>query len=172
LAVLRQRQIEFDQKLDEASEEYRQLEKERKQTEAELARHNLGKKIRYCARTSVRQYSIFLQLLKWTSNPPSANSPVSSRSTHRRLLPRTRQNLHTALKNGAAERRHPSTDRASHSQRYLTRLKMSIETYTNDSRTARDSDRSSALQTPRAQCHSAAAERRAGQIRRRERLAE
>ncbi|PAV57169.1 hypothetical protein WR25_14064 [Diploscapter pachys] len=45
LAVLRQRQIEFDQKLDEASEEYRQLEKERKQTEAELARHNLGKKI-------------------------------------------------------------------------------------------------------------------------------
>ena len=46
MAVLRQRQIEFDQKLDEASEEYRQLEKERKQTEAELARHNLGKKIR------------------------------------------------------------------------------------------------------------------------------
>lgn len=32
-------------KFEETSEEYRQLEKERKQTEAELARHNLGKKI-------------------------------------------------------------------------------------------------------------------------------
>lgn len=32
-------------KVDEVTDEYRQLEKERKQTEAELARHNLGKKI-------------------------------------------------------------------------------------------------------------------------------
>lgn len=36
-------QINFH--LDECTEEYRQLEKERKQTEAELARHNLGKRI-------------------------------------------------------------------------------------------------------------------------------
>ncbi|CAI5444529.1 unnamed protein product [Caenorhabditis angaria] len=37
--------MQLQTKLDETTEEYRQLEKERKQTEAELARHNLGKKI-------------------------------------------------------------------------------------------------------------------------------
>ncbi|CAJ0578844.1 unnamed protein product, partial [Mesorhabditis spiculigera] len=37
--------IELHGHLDECTEEYRQLEKERKQTEAELARHHLGKKI-------------------------------------------------------------------------------------------------------------------------------
>uniref|UniRef100_A0A0K0CTV4 Schwannomin interacting protein 1 C-terminal domain-containing protein n=1 Tax=Angiostrongylus cantonensis TaxID=6313 RepID=A0A0K0CTV4_ANGCA len=37
--------LESHARLEECCEEYRQLEKERKQTEAELARHNLGKKI-------------------------------------------------------------------------------------------------------------------------------
>ncbi|PIO61506.1 hypothetical protein TELCIR_16970 [Teladorsagia circumcincta] len=37
--------MESHARLEECCEEYRQLEKERKQTEAELARHNLGKKI-------------------------------------------------------------------------------------------------------------------------------
>ncbi|CAB3402067.1 unnamed protein product [Caenorhabditis bovis] len=37
--------MQMQTRIDETSEEYRQLEKERKQTEAELARHHLGKKI-------------------------------------------------------------------------------------------------------------------------------
>ncbi|CAD6195946.1 unnamed protein product [Caenorhabditis auriculariae] len=37
--------VQLHARLEEVSEEYRQLEKERKQTEAELARHHLGKKI-------------------------------------------------------------------------------------------------------------------------------
>ncbi|VDN02706.1 unnamed protein product [Thelazia callipaeda] len=37
--------LELQIRLDESTEQYRQLEKERKKTEAELARHNLGKKI-------------------------------------------------------------------------------------------------------------------------------
>uniref|UniRef100_A0AC34RE14 Uncharacterized protein n=1 Tax=Panagrolaimus sp. JU765 TaxID=591449 RepID=A0AC34RE14_9BILA len=37
--------MELYQKLEEVTDQYRQLEKERKKTEAELARHNLGKKI-------------------------------------------------------------------------------------------------------------------------------
>ncbi|KJH48323.1 hypothetical protein DICVIV_05564 [Dictyocaulus viviparus] len=46
-AVLRRNNalLESHARLEECCEEYRQLEKERKQTEAELARHNLGKKI-------------------------------------------------------------------------------------------------------------------------------
>ncbi|KIH49983.1 hypothetical protein ANCDUO_19941 [Ancylostoma duodenale] len=47
-AILRRNNavMESHARLEECCEEYRQLEKERKQTEAELARHNLGKKIR------------------------------------------------------------------------------------------------------------------------------
>lgn len=47
-AILRRNNamMESQARLEECCEEYRQLEKERKQTEAELARHNLGKKIR------------------------------------------------------------------------------------------------------------------------------
>ncbi|RCN48674.1 hypothetical protein ANCCAN_05315 [Ancylostoma caninum] len=46
-AILRRNNavMESHARLEECCEEYRQLEKERKQTEAELARHNLGKKI-------------------------------------------------------------------------------------------------------------------------------
>lgn len=37
--------LDLQQRLEEVTEQYKQLEKERKKTEAELARHNLGKKI-------------------------------------------------------------------------------------------------------------------------------